>query len=122
MARPAKWQTPTTAIRVPAHLSDTLLDIARSMEAVPPARQSDTEMAEYLSFVQNSVTPKLFTVQGSKEQRYIVKSDPLSFEEWKELKQVSDRVEREIFNGLSESEQLYLLSRLVQEVFPEHLE
>lgn len=119
MARPAKWSGPTVAIRVPAHMSEALLSSDRALDTTFPAEQSDSEMAEYLSFVQNSTTPKLFTVQGSKEQRYIVRADPLAFEEWREVRRVSDRVEREIFKGLSESEQLYLLARLVQEVFPE---
>lgn len=33
MARPAKWKSPTTAIRVPKYLAEELLSIARTVEA-----------------------------------------------------------------------------------------
>ena len=32
MARPSNWKTPTTAIRVPAHLADLLIAYAQSLE------------------------------------------------------------------------------------------
>ncbi len=124
--RPAKWSTPTTAIRVPVHLVDSLLEIAKSLDQGIPQNQPDPEMEAYLSFVQNSVKPKLVTIRdtedGFTEHNYIVQAPPLSFEEWKQVKQVNERLEREIFAGLSDDERLYLFSLLVQEVFPEHQE
>jgi hypothetical protein len=37
MGRPAKWSRPTTAIRVPEHLAEHLLDIARQLDNPEPA-------------------------------------------------------------------------------------
>ncbi len=32
MARPSNWKTPTTAIRIPTHLAEHLLEIARRLD------------------------------------------------------------------------------------------
>ncbi len=126
MARPGKWSSPTTAIRVPAHLADSLIEIAKSLDQGIPQSQADQEMEDYLSFVQNSVSPKLVTIRDTEdnftEHNYIVQAPPLSMEEWQQLKKINERLEREIFEGLSHDERLYLFSLLVQEVFPEHKE
>lgn len=124
MARPSKWGTPTTAIRVPEHLAEALLAIARSLEGDVPSAKPDPEMAAYLSFVQNSIKPKLLTIRDSeddfKEHHYIIQADPLSFTEYQQVKQISERIHQEIFDGLSAEDRLYLLSKLAQEIFPEH--
>jgi len=56
MARPKKWSGETTAIRVPAHLAEKLIEIAQSLDTPQPG------------FVQNSDL-YLITVDGT---RYIL--------------------------------------------------
>ena len=63
MARPAKWNTQTTSIRVPEHAVDQLLELARLLDQ---------------GFVQNSA-PRVQTFQtflvGVDEKRFLVTGD-----------------------------------------------
>jgi hypothetical protein len=44
MARPKKWSGDTTAIRVPAHLADKLIQIAQTLDTPEPGFVQNSEM------------------------------------------------------------------------------
>jgi|GEM_PF-5972947 hypothetical protein len=43
MARPSNWKTPTTAVRIPAHLADLLIAYAQSLENTDQPNLFDDE-------------------------------------------------------------------------------
>jgi hypothetical protein len=92
MGRPSKWATPTTAIRVPTHLADKLLDYAKLFDT---------------SFVQNSkdaIERVLITLDGGtpQEKRKIL-AYPKSI--WDEADRLVDGfVDRLIAEGRSLNE------------------
>ena len=88
MARPARWNSLTVAIRVPAHAVEKLLELARIL---------DRE-----SFVQNSVTdPLMVTVDGT----------PYYFPPVEVTAEESDLLDRLIDELLAESDRLGIKER-----------
>ncbi|MFQ3619117.1 MAG: hypothetical protein SNJ50_20700 [Cyanobacteriota bacterium] len=66
MPRPRKWRGETTAIRVPSHLADRLLEIARTLDEI--------ESDDSAGFVQN-YPATLFTLEDPAEsQRYLLEA------------------------------------------------
>ncbi len=76
MARPKKWSGETTAIRVPAHLVEKLLQIAQTLDAPAP------------SFVQN-YEMRLITVD---EKRYLLPTVAVTPQEDRMLNEMVDRL------------------------------
>ncbi len=118
MSRPSKWNTPTTSIRVPAHAVDRLLELARALDMLPPTAEPDPEFAEYVSFVQN-LQPCLFSIQdGAELRRYWIECSPPTFEEWKLLCEVQERLLAQMdAEGWRQDARLYVISRMVEQVF-----
>jgi hypothetical protein len=63
MARPKSWNSPTAAVRIPAHAVPAVIALARQLDTEPPSE----------GFVQNPNPPSLITIgQGSTETRYLL--------------------------------------------------
>jgi hypothetical protein len=76
MARPKKWSGETTAIRVPAHLAEKLIEIAQRLDTPQPG------------FVQNSDL-HLVTVDGT---RYILPPVAVTAQEDRRLNEMVDKL------------------------------
>jgi hypothetical protein len=92
MSRPSKWATPTTAIRVPSHLADKLLDYAKLFDT---------------SFVQNSneeIERVMITLDcGTTQEKRSILAFPKSI--WEEADRLADElIDRLIANGYSNKE------------------
>lgn len=100
MGRPSKWSGKTTAIRVPEHLADQLMELAQQLDQ---------------GFVQNE-KPAIETFDGPylvsvNEKRYLV--DPpkaLIGAEAEALREATA-----LLDGLSHKELMLLLARLTEE-------
>lgn len=116
MARPSKWNSPTELVRLPAHLIPRLVEIAKILDHPTPETQSDPLFEEYARFVQN-LKPALVSVMDSKgESQYLIEPGLITFEEFKEVKQVEANVYAEMDKlGLTQQERVYIFSLLVQE-------
>lgn len=99
--RPSKWNSPTKSIRVPGHLVDQLLAIARQLDKPTSP-----------SFVRNS-GPYMVTLEdGTKTNRYIVNSPPdLTPSQWAEVEELVEKIS----NGLTQKELTLLLMSLLEE-------
>lgn len=100
MPRPSKWKSKTTAIRVPEHAADHLLEIARQLDA--PS-----------SFVQN-LQPTLITIEDyATTERYILQNEPLSADEEAIVESAMSELWAQC-ETLSPNEKWLLLADLVQ--------
>jgi hypothetical protein len=100
--RPAKWQTPTTAIRVPEHLAPQLLALARQMEQEGSVQNSGEE--SYLISVE--------TLQGL--ERYLVRAPvDLTADETQLLDEAVDYA-MEIMEGLKPDERWLVVGELAK--------
>lgn len=106
MPRPSNWNSPTAAIRVPAHAVGAVLALAKQLDDHIPS-----------SFVQNpdnpSGGPYMVTLEDRHRlERYLINPpSDIPSEVWEE----ADRLIDEKFSHLSEQEQLYVVTRLAQE-------
>jgi len=103
--RPAKWSGPTTAIRVPLHLAEHLKAIARQLDSPEPANN-----------VQNpSGLPTQMLTSEGRSGTYRLFLDPprkLPPQTEEVIEAYCDRV----FGSLTETERVFLLGRLVEEL------
>ncbi len=101
MGRPSNWSGPTTAIRVPEHLAQHLLDIARQLDS--PANN-----------VQNPTGPYLLTSEGQCGTYRLFLNPPRDLSPLMEhaIGEYCDQV----LDELSERDRLLLLARLVEEM------
>lgn len=97
--RPAKWSGPTTPIRVPQYLAPHLLAIARELDT--PESVNNVQNPRMLTSESPTGTYRLFL----KPPPELAPSVEASIEEY------CDRV----FDGLTETDWVYLLTRLVEE-------
>lgn len=132
MGRPAKWSRPTTAIRVPEHLADHLLDIARQLDKPEPnnvqnpsglpicKRKADAAtIAQGLAegWISHKLPdyPMQMLTSESKDGTYRLFIDPP-----RELPPLIEHAIGEhcdqILDELSERDQLLLLARLIEEL------
>jgi hypothetical protein len=130
--RPAKWSGPTTAIRVPEHLAQHLLTIARQLDTPQAAEPSTTPeglpickpKADAETIAQGlaegwivptaaPVPPYMVTSTSAKGTfRYIVDPPPdIPAEVWAK----ADRLLDEVCGEMSQKEHWLLLGRLVEE-------
>lgn len=121
MPRPAKWNSPSEAVRLPKHAIDACLKLAAALDAPPPQTESDPALAEqfqgYQRFVQNC-QPTMVTIQdGLDERQYLIQPSPCSFEEYRQIEmaieQLQARMKAERFN---EHDRMYLFSKMVEQV------
>lgn len=120
MPRPPKWNHPTEAVRLPQPAIEACLKLAAAIDRIesieaPP----DEQFARYGRFVQNLSQPKLLAIQdGSQQQRYLIQAEPPSFEDFKLIEQVIERLEERMNQEqFDEDDRLLLLSKLVEQVF-----
>lgn len=136
MGRPAKWSGPTTAIRVPEHLAEHLIEIARHLDQ-PDNVQNPTEataatidlpiykpaadaatIAQGLAegWITHSLPqyPKMLTSEGQGGTYRLFLNPPRELPRQVEasIEEYCDRV----FDGLTETERVFLLGRLVEEL------
>lgn len=136
MARPPKWNGPTRAIRVPEHLADHLLVIARQLDqpnnvqnpseatattiGLPICKPKSDAATIAQGLTEGWIVPKaapvppyLLTSTSSKGTfRYTVDPPPdIPVEVWAE----ADRLLDEVCEGLSQQEHWLLLGRMVEE-------
>lgn len=136
MGRPAKWSGPTTAIRVPQHLADHLIEIARQLDQQnnvqnPPEPNQTPDglpickpKADGETIAQGlkegwivpsrkPLPPYLLTSDSPKGTfTYTVNPPPdIPTEVWAE----ADRILDEVCSGLSQKEKWLMLGRLVEE-------
>lgn len=108
--RPAKWSGPTRAIRVPDHLADHLLTIARQLDNPDPANnvQNPTDLP-----ICAPLPPYLLTSSSAKgAYHYTVNPPPdIPVDVWAE----ADRLVEEVCGPLSQKERWLMLGRLVEE-------
>lgn len=103
MARPSNWNSPTVAIRVPAHAVDALMALAK---------QLDRDNVQNLPPEQPG--PYILTTETYKDgvQRYLIQADAdTPAEVWAEADLLVDKM----CAGLDENGRMFLLSRLAQE-------
>lgn len=132
--RPAKWSGPTRAIRVPEYLAQHLLDIARQLDNPEPSSVQNPSDLPVCKPASDAATiaqglaegwivpkpaplpqyPKLLTSQGAEGTYRLVLEPPRELAPQVEaaIEEYCDRV----FAGLSESERVFLLARLVDEL------
>jgi len=86
MPRPSNWNSPTTAIRIPAHAAEQLLAIARQLDS-----PSD-------GFVQNPSTPPLLISvdDTSGDNQYLIEAVQLSPEDDEAVELAIAQVDRSI--------------------------
>jgi hypothetical protein len=111
--RPAKWHGETEVIRLPKHAIAACLELAKTLDQPPPESAASSELEAYQTFVQNSLTPMLITVDGA---QYVIRCDqPVTFETWKSL----ETLEAEVFQQCQEHgiNPLVVLAQLAQEVY-----
>lgn len=121
MPRPAKWNSPSEAVRLPKHAIDACLKLAAALDAPPPQTASDPAIAAqfqgYQRFVQNCQPTMVSIADGLDERQYLIAPQPVSFEEYQQLERaiasLESRMEAEKFN---EHDRMYLFSKLVEEV------
>lgn len=136
MPRPPKWSGPSRAIRVPEHLADHLLDIARQLD-IPDNVQNPSEAtataaglptckpkADAATIAQGLAEgwiahklpqyPQMLTSQGSggTYRLFLNPPRPLPPQMEASLEDHADRV----FDRLTECERIFLLARLVEEL------
>ena len=136
MPRPPKWSGPSRAIRVPEHLADHLLEIARQLDQ-PDNVQNPTEAtataiglpiykpkadAETITqgLAEGWIVPKalpqmqMLTSEGKGGTYRLFPEPPRELPPQVEasIEEYCDRV----FDGLTETERCFLLGRLVEEM------
>lgn len=130
--RPAKWSRPTKAIRVPEHLADHLLDIARQLDNPEPANnvqnpsglptcKPKSDAATIAQGLEEGwivpkaapVPPYLLTSTSAKgTYTYTVNPPPdIPQSVWAE----ADRLLDEVCGDLNQKEKWLMLGRLVEE-------
>lgn len=117
MARPPKWNSPTDSVRLPAHLIPRLVELAKILDQPIPESRPEPAFQEYCDFVQN-LNPLMVTTTASKgrEERYLIDSTPITFEEFKLLQQIeADLYTKMDEQGLSKGDRLYVFSHLVEQ-------
>lgn len=128
--RPAKWSGPTRAIRVPDHLADQLLTIARQLDTPEPAdnvqnpsglpickpKSDAATIAQGLAegWIVPAQQPKMLTSESNGNTYRLFLEPPRQLPPQVELaiEEYCDRV----FASLTDTERLFLLARLVEEV------
>ncbi|MGH3056122.1 MAG: hypothetical protein ACRDL7_14205, partial [Gaiellaceae bacterium] len=113
--------TLTESVRLPSHAIEACVNLAKALDQAPPESESNSEFGEYLSFVQNLATPNLFTVHDGKgERRYLMQSEPITLEEYRLVKRaVEELTQRMDAEKLSNHDRLWLLSQMVEKIFPQ---
>lgn len=131
MARPAKWNGPTRAIRVPDHLAEHLLSIARQLDNPEPANNVQNPsglpickpkadaatiaqgLEEGWIVPQRPLLPYLLTSDRPKgTYTYTVNPPPdIPAAVWAE----ADRLIEEVCGGMTQNEHWLMLGRLVEE-------
>lgn len=133
MGRPAKWSRPTTAIRVPEHLAEHLLDIARELDNPEPANNVQNPsglpickpaadaatiaqgLAEgWISHKLPDYPLQMLTSESHSGTYRLFLEPPRQLPPQMEAS-IEDYCDR-VFNGLSECERVFLLGRLVEEL------
>lgn len=133
MGRPAKWSRPTTAIRVPEHLAEHLLDIARQLDNPEPASnvqnpsglpickpKSDAAtiaqgLAEgWIAHKLPAYPLQMLTSESATGtyRLFLEPPRPLPPQMAASIEEYCDRV----FASLTESERVFLLTRMVEEL------
>lgn len=100
MPRPSKWNSKTTAIRVPEHAADQLLAIARQIDA-------------QCGFVQNPEPLGVTIEDNATTERYILLQEPLTEDEQAIIDQAISSMQPDL-NKLRPDERLLLFASLVQ--------
>lgn len=131
MGRPSNWSGPTRAIRVPEHLAEHLIDIARQLDNPEPNNVQNPSglpickpAADAATIAQGlaegwivhqaaPVPPYLLTSTSSKGTfQYTVNPPPdIPTEVWAE----ADRLIEEVCGQMSQTEHWLMLGRLVEE-------
>ena len=103
MPRPSKWQSKTTAIRVPEHAAEQLLAIAKQLDSQ--------------SFVQNpAVEPLLFTIEASKGvERYLIQAEPCTEDEMAQVEAALAKLYAKLGGGKLD-DLLYVAAKIAQQV------
>jgi len=130
--RPAKWSGPTTAIRVPEHLAQHLLDIARQLDNPEPANNVQNPsglpickpaadaatIAHGLEegWIRSSLPgPAQMVTSESHRGTYRLFLDPLPRLP-PEIEGVIEECCDRVFGSLTDTERVFLLGRLVEEL------
>lgn len=96
MPRPSNWNSPTAAVRVPAHAVDAVIALARQLDKEPPQ-----------SFVQNPSGPYLVS---DGEDRYLIPTPTAPPEMWEQ----ADRLIDELFHEHDQDDLLLILAKLAK--------
>lgn len=104
MGRPSKWATPTTAIRVPSHLADKLIDYAQLLET---------------SFVQNSFeeTESVMVTLDSGSDREKRKIVTASKAIWEQADRLAKEIAADLRSTYSKREMEHLVILFADRVF-----
>lgn len=107
MGRPSNWNSPTDSVRLPKHAIAACMALARQLDDPIP-------LEDVKNNVQNSLCPSLLTSQ-SKQGTYRLVLDPprpLPPQVEASIDEYCDRV----FSSLTETERIFLLTRMVEEL------
>ncbi|MBD2107407.1 hypothetical protein [Nodosilinea sp. FACHB-13] len=106
MPRPPKWNNPTDSVRLPKHAIPACMALARQLDGSKPVEDVKNN-------VQNLLGPSMLTSESRDgTYRLFLKPPPeLPPNVEASIEEYCDRV----FDGLTETDWVYLLTRLVEE-------